>query len=91
MLYDVLKSDINDYTKRMLIKSFDEVFSLDLLTEDVNKIDLEFENYILSKIEERKLAKINKDYASADAIREELLTKGVKLIDTKDGTNYELI
>ena len=91
VLYDVLKSDINDYTKKMLIKSFDEVFSLDLLTEDVNKIDLEFENYILSKIEERKLAKINKDYASADAIREELLTKGVKLIDTKDGTNYEIM
>ena len=45
----------------------------------------------MSKIEERRLAKINKDYASADAIREELLTKGVKLIDTKDGTNYELV
>ena len=31
----------------MLIKSFDEVLSLDLLTEDVNKIDSEFEDYIL--------------------------------------------
>ena len=91
VLYDVLKSNINDYTKKMLVKSFDEVLSLDLLADDVNKIDSDFENYILSKIEERRLAKVNKDYASADAIREELLTKGVKLIDTKDGTNYELV
>ena len=36
-------------------------------------------------------AKANKDFARADAIRDELLEKGVKLIDSREGTTYELI
>ena len=37
-LYDVLKSDTNDYTKVELIKSFDQVLSLDLLKEEKEEI-----------------------------------------------------
>ena len=33
----------------------------------------------------------NKDFATADSIRDELLAKGIKLIDTREGTTYELI
>ena len=36
------------------------------------------------------MAKQNKDYAKADAIRSELLQMGVVLIDTKDGTNFTI-
>ena len=49
------------------------------------------EKYILDKIEERKKAKENKDYLLADKIREELLNKNIRLIDTKDNTTYEII
>lgn len=45
---------------------------------------------ILDKIEERKIAKQNKDYALSDAIRDELLTKGIELIDTREGTTYKI-
>ena len=45
----------------------------------------------MKKISERAKAKENKDYALADSIRDELLSLGIKLIDTKDGTDYELI
>ena len=58
--------------------------------EEKNVSD-DFEAEILVKIEERKNAKKEKDFAKADAIREELLSKGVKLIDTREGTTYELI
>ncbi len=51
----------------------------------------EFETYINKKIEERNEAKKNKDYAKADEIRDMLLEKKVKLIDTREGTIYELI
>ena len=40
---------------------------------------------------ERNAAKSNKDYALADKIRDELLSKGIRLIDTKEGTTYEII
>lgn len=38
-------------------------------------------DYILQKIEDRKVAKANKDYAQADAIRKELLDKNIVLED----------
>lgn len=91
ILYDLLKDDsVNGSTKIALIKSYDEVFSLDLLKEE-NAVDVDFVNYINNKIEERKESKKNKDYELADQIRNELLEKGVKLIDSKEGTTYEII
>ena len=88
LVYDVLKSDINDKTKYELIKNFDDVLSLDLTKKDT--IDSELKSYIEEKINERREAKINKDYELADKIRNELLEKGIILKDTKDGTTYEI-
>ena len=48
-------------------------------------IDAELESYVLAKIEERKEAKKAKDFAKADAIRDELLAKGIVLKDTREG------
>ena len=89
-LYDVLKSELNDYTKLELIKRFDEVLSLDLLKEE-ESIEVSNHDEIMALIEERRLAKMNKDFSRADSIRDELLSKGIKLIDTREGTTYEVI
>ena len=92
ILYDLLKDNtINDYTKRLLIEEFDKVLSLDLLVEENISIDANLEKYILKKIDERKEAKKNKDFTLADQIRDELLEKGIRLIDTREGTSYELV
>ena len=88
VLYDVIKSDINNTTKLELIKDFDKVLSLNLLTND--EIDKDVLDYINSKIEERKQAKSNKDYERADLIRKELEDKGITLKDTREGTIYEI-
>lgn len=90
-LYDVLKDDsLNGASKRYLIGKFDEVLGLDLLGYEEKASSLSSE-FILGRIEDRRLAKVNKDYALADEIRDELLSLGVKLIDTKDETLYEII
>ena len=89
VLYEVLKdSELNDKTKLALVEDFDKVFSLELINNKDIDIDEEFIN---SKIEERKEAKANKNYGLADKIRDELLNMGIKLIDTKDGTSFEKI
>ena len=99
-VFDALKSDASSATKIALIKSFDSVLNLNL-TEEIGKeekketnnagaIDSGLEKYILSQIEARKQAKINKDYALADKIRAELLEKGIELIDTKEGTTFRI-
>ena len=91
ILYDVLKADTNDATKYALIKDFDTVLCLDLDKEEEKAaIDGELEAYILKKIEERKEAKKNKDFATADAIRDELAAKGITLKDTREGTTYTI-
>lgn len=51
------------------------------------KID---ETFIESKIKERAEAKKNKDFAIADAIRTELDKKGIILMDTIDGTKWDI-
>ena len=92
LVYDVLKDDeLNDGTKLAIIEKFDEVLSLDLTKIEEKSVDSALEQEILVKIEERKEAKKNKDFATADKIRDELLEKGIKLIDTREGTTYEIL
>ena len=96
VLFDVLKSDLNDNTKLSLVESFDKVLSLDLLKEEPadlsqkDTIDADLVSYIEDMIEKRNTAKKNKDYALADTIRKELQDKGIILKDTREGTTYEV-
>ena len=89
LIYDVLKSNLNGTTKLKLIDSFDKVLSLDLLKKCNNDSNLDEE--ILKQIEKRNIAKKEKNYELADSIRDELMKKGVKLIDGREGTTYEIV
>ncbi|MBR1749119.1 MAG: cysteine--tRNA ligase [Bacilli bacterium] len=89
LVYDLLKSDVDESTKYHLIQSWDQVFSLGLC--ELKEIDKDFENYILKKIEERRTSKLNKNFALADSIRDELFSKGVLLKDGREGTTYEIL
>ena len=89
-LYDILKEDTTDKTKLEIIKDYDKVLSLNLLNNE-KKLDEELIKYINKKLEERKLAKQNKDYEKADNIRKELESKNIKIKDTREGTIYEVI
>jgi len=97
VVFDVLKSECNNNTKIALMKDFDMVLGLgfaDALNNEVEdvetEIDAEFKTYIEEMIEKRKLAKQQKEYALADSIRNELMQKGVELIDTKEGTMFKI-
>ena len=96
VLYDMLKADINDATKYALAQDFDKVLSLDLTTAHAAKkesenagVDPELEAYVLAKIEERKQAKKEKNFALADSIRNELLEKGIVIEDTREGVKWK--
>ncbi len=96
-LYDVLKAKTNDKTKLFLIEDFDKVLSLGLI-EEANKIKAENEsktsNVDTAKIEEliakRQEARANKDWATADAIRDELNAMHVVVKDSKDGITWTI-
>ncbi len=100
-IYDVLKADTTPATKLALIEDFDRVLGLDLVPAARRALESEkaaakaassdpFVAEIEAKIAERAAAKKAKDYAKADAIRAELLEKGVVLEDTPQGTKYKI-
>lgn len=49
------------------------------------------ESEVMKKIEERGNARMAKDFAKADAIRGELATLGIEIIDTPMGTRYRTL
>ena len=97
VLYDVLKADLTDATKRYLVGDFDQVLSLDLLkaAEKAQKPagkelsaqeTVEIEALIAKRAEARK----NKDWATADAIRDELAARHVVMKDTANGVEWHV-
>ncbi len=91
LIYDLLKDDsVNGHTKIEIINDFDKVFSLDLTKKTLNT-SIDMDKYIKDKIEERRIAKMNKNYELSDSIRDELLDKGIILTDTRDGTTYRIV
>ncbi len=70
------------YAKKKLLELCD-VLGLKL---DVKKSDLDLE--IKNLIDQRNLAKKNKDWISADRIRNKLFDMGIVLEDTKNGTRW---
>lgn len=88
LIYDLLKDEVDEYTKYILIRNFDQVLSLDLTKKDI--IKHEKHDYIIQKIEERQLAKKDKNYQLADFIRNELEKLNIELLDTREGTTYKI-
>jgi cysteinyl-tRNA synthetase len=58
--------------------------------ETFNDISEEFKNKINDMILKRSEAKNNKDFETADAIRDQLLDLGVEINDSSDGTEWKL-
>ena len=94
-VYDVLKAKTNDKTKLYLLNDFDRVLSLDLI-EGANKLSEKADDgekdelslYVEEQIALRAAAKKERNFAEADRIRDELLAKGIKLLDTREGTTW---
>ncbi|MDA7705627.1 cysteine--tRNA ligase [Rickettsiales bacterium] len=89
LIKDYKSSDKKDILQSNLIEILDFLGLLDknyFNKESKNNID---ESYILEKIAERKVAKENKDYNKADAIRDELLAQNIIIKDSKDGTIWQ--
>ena len=95
LLYDVLKADTNDATKLSLLEHFDYVLSLDLkkaaLKLKAEQAEREANRYagipdeIVAMVEERAAAKKAKDFAKADALRDQVKALGYTIMDTPQG------
>ena len=92
VLFNVLKDDkLNNTEKKILIEDFDRIFSLNLIEEkEINKLDDEKIKYIEELLKERASARANKQWEKSDKIRDMLLEENIEIIDTKEGTTWNL-
>ena len=79
-----LKDKMKAFTEDVLGLSFNN----NNQTED--KVSRALEGTVNLLIEMRKKARDNKDFATSDAIRDQLLALGIQLKDGKDGTSFSL-
>ena len=87
LLYEVIKSEETAATKLAAIKEFDKVLSLGLLDAEPEEEEPAGED--ISHLEEllvrRAEAKKARDWATADAIRDEVKAAGYMIVDTPEG------
>jgi cysteinyl-tRNA synthetase len=87
------KTKSNDYYN--LILKFDSVLSLDLDKVEENKTEILNENLlpeeIIKLVNDRKLARENKDFGMSDKLRDILKEKGYNISDSKDGQKIEKV
>ncbi|NIZ46462.1 cysteine--tRNA ligase [Entomospira nematocerorum] len=89
MVWQVLKSsELVDAEKRTIVMHFEQILALDLFVQEQEcTIEENVDNgWIDERVKERNQARINKDFNQADRIRQELLSQGIILVDTADGT-----
>lgn len=91
-LYDVLKSDADNATKRALIEDLDRVLTLGLIekamainaAEDAAAEDIPQD--IAELVEQRAAARKAKDFAKADELRDRISELGWVIEETRQGT-----
>jgi len=91
LLYDVIKDDIDNATKLAVIEDFDRVLSLDL-TKDTAPAESEGGEdtaHLEELLVKRAAAKKNRDWATADAIRDEIKAAGYAILDTPEGAKLK--
>ncbi|WP_296126935.1 cysteine--tRNA ligase [uncultured Anaerococcus sp.] len=96
VLFDLAKfinTNISSASSKAFIEKtkalYDSLYDVLGLVAKKKTLDID-EDFILAKIEERAAAKKAKDFAKADAIRDELLEMGISLKDTRDGVKWEI-
>lgn len=93
-LYDVLKAKISDATKLYIIEKFDTVLGLDLINAAKQLNEKPKTEIDTAKIEEliakRTEARAHKDWATADAIRDELTAMNIIIKDTPNGISWSV-
>ena len=89
VLKEVKEKTITLYQLLAIFEEEPEMFLKHLKEKYLKKLEITSEE-IEAKIEERKIAKADKNYALADEIRNQLDRKGIVLLDTKEGTSWNI-
>ena len=85
VVWEVVRYQKKSSKLAKLLLKFDEVLGLKIDEDDNNIKDLEVPEEILKLVEERKVARENKNWEESDRLRDVINEKGYIIKDTKDG------
>ena len=88
IVWEVIKSDIKCKQFAELLLEFDKVLALDIEKEEEKE---ELPEEIKQIVEQRKIARQNKDWAKSDELRDVLKEKGYNVKDSKEGMTVDKI
>ena len=90
VVWDIVKNPVKSKQLADLLLDFDRVLGINI-DKTVEKKNEDVPQEILELVEQRKLAKANKDWTLADEIRNKIQEKGYSIKDTKTETIIEKI
>ncbi|MCP4036110.1 MAG: cysteine--tRNA ligase [bacterium] len=87
--WEVARSDtLSAVDRRDLLLAFDEILGLDLANATPAEERVEEDPRVDALLLEREAARKNKDFATADRIRDELAAEGVVIVDSPEGPRW---
>jgi cysteinyl-tRNA synthetase len=85
LTWELVKSDLPDSTKKATILLFDKVMGLRL--GEWEPVEEEIPAEILELAEQRQIARTEKRWADADALRDQITAAGYSIEDSREGFN----
>ncbi|MCD5390064.1 MAG: cysteine--tRNA ligase [Candidatus Pacebacteria bacterium] len=89
IFHNMMKSDISAIDKLATAYNFDTVLGLDL--EKHTSIEIEISDEVQTLLNDRKIARENKDWESSDQIRDKIMEKGFKVSDINGEQKIETL
>jgi cysteinyl-tRNA synthetase len=82
------RDELSPVDRQVLLLEFDRILGLDLVKADPPAEVFESDPRIDALLAERQEARVAKDWATADRIRDELLKEGIEIVDTPEGPRW---
>lgn len=84
VMWDLVKSNISDDSKKATILEFDKVFGLKL--ENWQPDSIEVPDEVIELVEQRRAARSEKSWQLADELRDKIMQLGYEVEDSADGS-----
>ena len=90
VVWEVAKEQEKSNMYYDLLKKFDSILSLDIDKEIFNEIE-EYSDEVREILNQRKIARENKDFNLSDDLRDKLKDLGYLVIDSKEGQKLKKV
>ena len=86
VVWEVVRNEKKSPKMAKLLEKMDTILGINISKQEQKEENIEIPKEILELVEERKIARENKDWAKSDELRDSIREKGYEIKDTKEGS-----